>query len=81
MRLFALASLFFLAGCADQIRPGALPVPERFLTCADEPAMPDKPAPEERDGVIARYMVQLRAAGQDCRTKHGQVRVYVRESK
>lgn len=80
-KILAFLTMFALAGCADKIRPGALPMPERYLTCADEPAMPDKPAPEDRESVIARYMLDLRAAGQDCRTKLGQVRTYVREAK
>lgn len=69
-----------LAACGDD-KPGALPdlrivqpsVPAHLLTCEDEPADPsDKPGLTQRD--VARYIVQVRAAGADCRARLGEVR-------
>jgi hypothetical protein len=76
-----IAALFLTAGCSQEpIRVGALPVPDRFLTCQDEPPVPAKPSDAEREGVIARYIVALRAAGSDCRTQLLRVRTYVSET-
>lgn len=71
---------FVLAACGSPDK-GALPelrivqpsVPAALLTCADEPADPSaKPNLTQRD--VARYLVELRAAGEDCRAKLGSVR-------
>jgi len=77
MRALALASLLSLTACGQPIRVGPLPVPERFLTCQDEPPAPARPAPEQRESVIARYIIDLQAAGRDCRDQLNAVRVYV----
>lgn len=72
--------LFALAACGDD-KPGALPdlrivqpsVPAHLLTCEDEPPDPsDRPNLTQRD--VARYVVQVRAAGADCRARLGEVR-------
>jgi len=80
MKRLAILALLSLTACGQPIRVGPLPVPERFLTCQPAPPVPDRPAPEDREGVIARYIVALRAAHGDCESKLGQVRVYVREA-
>ena len=48
-------------------------IPRQLLTCAQQPASPD--AGTQRD--VALYVVDLAAAGDDCRTKLGTVRTIV----
>jgi len=92
-RLIAVAVLFLvfcvLGGCADHpdLYASALPArvelqaqaftPEQ-LTCAAEPAAPAKP---RTAAAVGRYIVDLRAAGADCRGALGAVRDRVEEPK
>lgn len=60
----------FLASCA---RPPAPIVPQALLQCAPQPKSPaDKAGVTQRD--VALYVVDLAAAGDDCRSKLGSVR-------
>jgi hypothetical protein len=81
MRKLILASVFLTAACGEPIRLGALPVPPHLLTCDEEPLVPAQPSADERDGVIARYIVSLRDAGAHCRDQLAAVKTYVEESK
>ena len=38
--ILSLTSIALLSACQQPIRPGPLPVPERYLTCADAPENP-----------------------------------------
>lgn len=80
MKAAAILAAFLLAACGDDA-PGALPelrivqpsVPAHLLTCEPEPPDPsDKPGLTQRD--VARYIVQVRAAGADCRARLSEVR-------
>lgn len=55
-----------LAGCTTTRST----IPGQLLTCAAQPTAPD--AGTQRD--VALYVVDLAAAGDDCRTKLGAVR-------
>jgi hypothetical protein len=81
MRKLIILAPLAVAACGEPIRVGALPVPPHLLTCADEPPVPAQPSADERDGVIARYIVSLRDAGQSCRDNLAAVKVYVDQSK
>ena len=52
------------------VRP---PVPASLLTCAPAPTPPDLNVPRW-DEVLANYLLDLGAAGEDCRAKLGTVR-------
>lgn len=60
------ATALALAGCATP----ALLVPDQLLSCTAQPPAPS--AGTQRD--VSIYVVDLAAAGEDCRTKLGSVR-------
>ena len=57
-----------LACCSPPPEPVVVrpPVPRSLLTCAPAPVAPDLNVPRW-DQVLARYLLDLGAAGQDCR--------------
>ncbi len=65
---FAVAAVLCLAGCA---RPPIAPA--SLLTCLDQPKSPSGNA-AAMDTHGANYVVDLAAAGQDCRSNLGSVR-------
>lgn len=65
MVLLALPFLACLSGCGKEIVVERVPVPERFLTCANEPA----PPAEDTDKAVAGFIVDLIEAGADCRSR------------
>lgn len=74
-----LAAVLTLSACAG--KPTAEPVapPEILLTCKAAPAAPQNAT---RQSEVARYIVRLHAAGQDCRDKLAAVRgLYEKEGK
>ena len=59
-----------LAGCDKSVR--GTPVPPELTTCADEPVAPDLPGREQqavRDTLTLDYILSLRSAWGDCRSK------------
>lgn len=80
-RTVALCSIVALAGCG-QPEPVVLTPPPALLTCADEPPVPELPSPEyqkERDVLTLAYVLALRSAWGDCRSKVDGVRAWVDE--
>lgn len=84
LALIALA-VCTLAGCSTtrQTPPpvivAAVPLPavsDAELTCAAEPAVPSPYAGEDRprESQVMNYVLELRTAGQDCRSKLGVAR-------
>lgn len=68
--LVILAFAVTLASCA---RPPASVVPQALLQCAPQPKSPaDKAGVTQRE--VALFVVDLAAAGDDCRSKLGSVR-------
>ena len=76
MTLGALLSTAFLTACASpapltEIRVERVEIPAPLLRCADEPPVP------QSGGTWAEffgYVVDLRAAGEDCRAKLAAIR-------
>lgn len=75
-RLCLLCSTTLLAGCASsaparlipEIRVQPVPIPAPLLSCAPDPAPPGgEAAGDITDRDIAAYMIELWAAGADCR--------------
>lgn len=64
MTLLALPLLAFLTACEKQIVAKRIPVPERWLTCAEQPA----PPADNTDKAVAGFIVKLISAGEDCRS-------------
>ena len=64
-------SLFPLASCQSVEKSSPLVVPSSFFKCKDEP----KPLTREQfysegaDQIVARYNVEMRSAGEDCRKR------------
>ena len=59
----------FSTGCASPPVPVALPrpsIPASLLTCQPQP---EPPRPDVTDAVLAGWIVDLAAAGQDCRDR------------
>ena len=82
-RLALLPLLLALAACgARQEHPVSIPtvslpsVPESDLTCSDEPAVPQPRAGETRvrESQVQNWILDLRTAGADCRSKLGVIR-------
>jgi hypothetical protein len=75
-RVLGLAGLVLLAACSS---PAPMPVvvrpdvPASLLACAAAPVPPDLNVPRW-DQVLAGYLLDLGAAGDDCRAKLGGVR-------
>ncbi|WP_423841694.1 Rz1-like lysis system protein LysC [Zavarzinia aquatilis] len=74
----ALASTALLsAGCSTTSAPAPqviVPeIPASLLTCSPEPA---PPAADADDAGLALWIVELRRAGQDCRSRLSGVRVW-----
>jgi hypothetical protein len=68
--LLLLVLVLMLSGCA---RPPASIVPASLLQCAPQPKSPaDKVGVTQPD--VALFVVDLAAAGDDCRSKLGSVR-------
>jgi len=65
MVLLALPFLACLASCGKDVIVERVPVPDRFLTCAAEPA----PPAEDTDKAVANFIVDLLESGADCRSK------------
>lgn len=61
--MLALPCLAFLPSCGKEIVVQRVPVPEKWLTCAAQPKAPD----EDTDKAVATFIVDLIAAGEDCR--------------
>lgn len=68
--LTALLSPLFLTACAPTETPAHLSVPAPLLTCAAEP---EAPAAGTGDRELADWILDLRSAGSDCRTKLNEV--------
>lgn len=53
--------------------PAPTALPQDLYTCADEPGVPPVKAGKRRqtEGQVSDYIIDLRAAGADCRSKHG----------
>ena len=76
---FALLAPFLLAACASAPAPVVTqPVtpPAALLTCRAAPAVP-RDAETQRE--VARFIVRLSEAGEDCRSKLGAVRQWAEE--
>ncbi len=73
IRALFLAPALALAACAAP-EPQRVEVfrapPAALLTCQNSPTVPDA----ETQAEVARYVVRLHAAGQDCRAKLGAVK-------
>ena len=74
-----LLSCGLLARCAPAPEPVVVrpSVPRALLTCQAAPVPPDLNVPRW-DEVLANYLLDLGAAGQDCRTKLAAVGKLVR---
>jgi predicted small lipoprotein YifL len=78
--LAAIIALVALAACGEQREPIQRP-PERVLVtppallleCQGAPAVPDA----DTQRAVAAYLVQLEAAGADCRSKLAAVRRFI----
>lgn len=68
MRRLAVAAVLALAGCARAPEPVVVrpSVPASLLTCAPAPVAPDLNVPRW-DEALANYLLDLGAAGADCR--------------
>ena len=64
------ALLPFSTGCEKQIVAKRIPVPERWLTCADQPP----PPAGNTDKDVAGFIVALISAGEDCRSNVAAIR-------
>lgn len=81
MRIAVLLAALALAGCATTPQPQIVTrtvyvrqaIPPSLLTCQPTPAVPAAAS----QAVVARYIVALWEAGQDCRTKLAGVRAVV----
>lgn len=69
--LVAALAVIALAGCATTTSV----VPPQLLSCAPQPPAPS--AGTQRD--VSLYVVDLAAAGDDCRTKLGSVRTILED--
>ncbi len=77
-RAFALAALALLSACAHAVPVVVKPtVPPALLACAAQPAAPSLTGPRW-DLALALFIVDLSAAGADCRAKLGAVAGLVR---
>lgn len=66
-----------LAGCAKNVR--GVPVPAELTTCADEPVAPDLPERDQqaaRDTLTLDYILSLRSAWGDCRSRVDGIRAW-----
>lgn len=88
-----LAFLYTLPLCLTACGPKPItisvpPPPAEWLQCQQAPERPDlaplttyaKPEVDARDLVIARYIIDLRAAYFDCQNQLGKVRDYYRSA-
>ena len=66
------ALLPFSTGCEKQIVAERIPVPERWLTCAEQPAPPG----DNTDKAVAGFIVALISAGEDCRSNVAAIRAW-----
>lgn len=76
MKHLIVLPLLALAACG-QPTPVVLTPPPALLSCADEPTPPNLPTPErqrERDEMTLAYILALRSAWGDCRSKVDGVR-------
>jgi len=64
---FSILALVILAGCSSM---RTTTVPDQLLTCEAQPPSPK--GGTQKDAAL--YVVDLAAAGQDCRSKLGSVR-------
>lgn len=73
MKIAALCTALVLAGCASTSQPQVVTrtvyvrqsIPPSLLTCQPTPPVPQPTS----QAVVARYVVALWEAGQDCRVK------------
>lgn len=70
--LALIVALMMLGGCATST---AGRVPGQLLTCAEQPASPKSPTQRQ----VGLYVIDLTAAGDDCRTKLNAVRGLVED--
>lgn len=72
MSLSATLSILFSTACSadrpplTEVRVERIEIPAVLLTCAPTPAVPPKPRTQ---GDVARYLVELWEAGEDCRAR------------
>ena len=64
INLSALVCVTSLTGCASNKSLTIVRPPVERLTCQAEPSVPD----EATDATVAQFIVDLRGAGQDCRS-------------
>lgn len=82
IRIALIASVLALAACGDKTGPIAPVVthpvtpPAALLTCRAAPPVP-RDAETQKD--VARFIVRLAEAGEDCRSKLGAVREWAEE--
>lgn len=70
-RLFLCLSPLMLAACGQE-RPVIVLPPAELTTCADEPDAPNLPGQDqqaERDMLMLDYVLNLRSAYGDCRSR------------
>ena len=72
MTLLALPLALSLSACGKQIVAERIPVPERWLTCAEQPA----PPAGNTDKDVAGFIVALISAGEDCRSNVAAIRAW-----
>lgn len=81
MTLLPPCSLLFLTACAatselpprvvTEVKVERVQLPAALLTCDDAPSVPQPPVTQR---VLAGYVVDLAAAGDDCRKKLNQIK-------
>ncbi len=83
-RLITIVAVLLIAGCGDQqpivkLVPAAGPqIPDSLLTC---PASPDVPGDDATQADVGKYMLDLYAAGADCRSNLGAVKAILKPTK
>ena len=77
MRFLIIASILALSACSQSVRVETVTVspPAALLTCRNAPAAPTSDTTTQRD--VARFIVRLSEAGEDCRSKLGAVKDFV----
>jgi len=74
-RPLALCLALLVSACGGRVADLRIvdrPLPAELLTCAPEPDKPKARPLMQSD--VAAYLLRLRAAGEDCRGKLGEVR-------
>lgn len=82
MKRLALLAPLALAAC-NQERPVLVLPPAELATCAAEPGAPSLPPLDqraERDRLVLEYLLALRAAGGDCRSRVNALATWMKEA-